>query len=87
LIYAVFAISTAIKPTYALVPQSFECAQSKETLEGQGSYEERYDKVISFVGENCYFAGNETVGLGVIDGKLQECYHVKGVVGRRVGQG
>ena len=87
LIYAVFAIYNAIKPTYALVPQSFECAQSKETLEGQGSYKERYDKVISFVGENCYFAGNETVGLAVIDGKLQECYHVKGVVGRRVGQG
>ncbi len=87
LVYDVFEIYKEIRPTFALVSQSYECSQANSRIEGQGSYKERFDKLVSFVGDNCYFAGNETVGLAVIDGKIQECYHVEGVVGRQVGQG
>ena len=87
MIYDVFAIYKDIRPMFALVPQSYECSQSKERLEGQGSYKERYDKMVSFVGDKHYFAGNCTVGLAVIDGEIQECYYVDGVAGRNVGQG
>ena len=88
LIYDVMAIFKEIQPTYAIVTQSIEVMQSTETLPGQGSYKDRYDKLMRLVArDHCYFGGNETVGLAVIDGKIQECYHVEGVVGREVGQG
>ena len=87
MIYDVFAIYKEIQPDFALVPQSYECSQSREKLEGQGSYKDRFDKLVSFVGDNRYFAGNCTVGLAVIDGVIQKCYYVDGVAGRRVGQG
>ena len=88
LINNVFDIYNQIQPTYALVPQSYECSQSQANVSGEGTYISRYNKLISFVDrENCYFAGNETVGLAVIDGKIQVCYHVEGVVGRESGNG
>ena len=88
LIYAVFDIYKEIQPTYALVTQATELMQSNSTLPGQGSYKDRYNKLISLVDrENCYFAGNETVGLAVVNGKIEVIYHVEGVVGREEGKG
>ena len=88
LIYAVFDIYKEIQPTYALVTQATEIMQSNSTLPGQGSYKERYDKLMSLVPrDHCYFAGNESVGLAVIDGEIRVIYHVEGVVGREEGQG
>ena len=86
LINNVFEIYNQIQPTFALVPQSYECSQSQTNVSGEGTYISRYNKLLTFVDrENCYFAGNETVGLAVIDGKVQVCYYVEGVVGRREG--
>ena len=88
LIYAVFDIFNEIQPTYALVTQATEIMQSGSTLPGQGSYKDRYNKLINLVArENCYFAGNETVGLAVVNGKIEVIYHVEGVVGREEGKG
>ncbi len=88
LIYDVFAIYKEIRPTFALVTQSYECTQLSDRLEGQGSYKDRFDKLVNLVArDHCYFAGNESVGLAVIDGQIQKCYYVEGVVGRQVGQG
>ena len=88
LIYDVMTIFKEIQPSFALVTQSVECMQSSSTLPGQGSYKERYDKLMSLVPrDHCYFAGNETVGLAVVNGEIQVIYHVDGVVGRQVGQG
>ena len=88
LIYAVFNIYKEIQPTYALVTQATELMQSSSTLPGQGSYKDRYNTLISLVDrENCYFAGNETVGLAVVNGKIEVIYHVEGVVGREEGKG
>ncbi len=76
LINNVFKVYDAIQPTIALVPQSYECSQSKSKVGEEGSYIERYNKLISFVDEaNCYFAGNETVGLAVVDGQIQVIRH------------
>ena len=76
LINNVFKIYEEIQPLIALVPQSYECSQSKTKVGEEGTYIERYNKLISYVEkENCYFAGNETVGFVVIDGQLQICYH------------
>ena len=88
LIYDVSAIFKEIQPTFAIVTQSIECTQSNETLPGQGSYRDRYNKLVSLVArDHCYFAGNESVGLAVVDGVIQVIYHVDGVVGREEGKG
>jgi hypothetical protein len=76
MIYDVFTIYKDIRPTFALVPQSYECSQSKTKVGEEGTYIERYNKLISYVEkENCYFAGNETVGLAVVDGQIQVIRH------------
>ncbi len=88
LIYDVSAIFKEIQPTFALVTQSIECTQSNETLPGQGSYRDRYNKLVSLVPrDRCYFAGNESVGFAVVDGKIERIYYVEGVVGREEGTG
>ena len=88
LIYAIFDIFKEIQPTYAMVTQSIEMTQSSSTLPGQGSYKDRYDTLVSLVArENCYFAGNESVGFAVVDEKIERIYYREGVVGRQEGQG
>jgi glyoxylase-like metal-dependent hydrolase (beta-lactamase superfamily II) len=88
LIYDVMTIFREIQPAFALVTQSVECMQSSSTLPGQGSYKERYDKLMSLVPrDHCYFAGNESVGLAVVNGKIEVIYNVEGVVGREEGKG
>ena len=76
LINDVFDIYKEIQPDFALVPQSYECSQSKTNVGEEGTYIYRYNKLIALVNkENCYFAGNETVGLAVENGKIKVIYH------------
>ena len=88
LIYDIFAIFEEIQPTYAFVTQATEIMQSSSTLPGQGSYKDRYNKLVERVArENCYFAGNESVGFAVVDGEIQRIHYEEGVVGRQEGKG
>ncbi len=76
LINDVFDIYEEIQPDFALVPQSYECSQSKTKVGEEGTYIYRYNKLIALVDkDNCYFAGNETVGLAVVNGQIQVVYH------------
>ena len=83
LIYAIFDIFKEVQPTYAMVTQAREVMGSSSTLPNQGSYKDRDKKLKELVAEeNCYFAGNESVGFAVVDGKIERIYYVEGVVGR-----
>ena len=86
MIYDVTLLYQDIQPTIAYIPQSYEVCQSLSSMDGHGSYQQRFNKLVAIVGDNYYCAGNETVGYAVIDGQLKECYHVEGVVGRQPGQ-
>ena len=66
LINDVFAIYKEIQPTYALAPQTYFKAPKAYF------HSKLYDLVDV---KNCYFAGNETVGLGVENGKIKVIYH------------
>ena len=70
-------------PSVFYVPQSLEVLSiDREMWGGAGTYKQQRDYMYSLVGEeNCYFAGNVTVGFAVVDGEFTKVYHSETVLG------